>query len=422
MKKSFQRKRSFLHVKSFVYSCFIVFALVGFYGMYFFQQSNPLESQDIAFNQPSNNVAQADFIAKIVDFDGTFYIEQNGKMLQTSNINDGDIVTLKDNAQIVFNINDGTKAKIIWPAKFVLSKGWENNFKLKILYGDFVEMSSVQDKNIHNIQVSVDDILVTQWEKTKPLDFQLLKEGKNRIIKNNGANLIVSTEDKNKTNVGKKQVLAVQGNDISLFDSFEKFAKAVKNNNLSQTFTLSDPAKLPWGWTADIQEIKALDPNEILNIKEETNNLPKEINTSLDIPSNEQKIASLEQTKTIDSQLDKQFLSDNLQELFIGYLQGREDLFKKAYNELENRISEISKSFVFEYVSIKGTEKEKITHLKKAAEDAQKYISNNYLLPPKYLDGIKKISQWMTYLETKKYWELSQKSQEDILTIISNNF
>jgi hypothetical protein len=45
----------------------------------------------------NTNVAQADFVAKIVDFNGSFYIEQAGKTIQTSNIKDGDIVTLKQN-------------------------------------------------------------------------------------------------------------------------------------------------------------------------------------------------------------------------------------------------------------------------------------------------------------------------------------
>jgi hypothetical protein len=33
-------------------------------------------------------------------------------MLQTSNIDDGDIVVLQDNAQVIFHIDTGTQAKI----------------------------------------------------------------------------------------------------------------------------------------------------------------------------------------------------------------------------------------------------------------------------------------------------------------------
>jgi hypothetical protein len=87
MKSSLHRKRSVLHVKSFVYSFFILFVLVGFYGMYFFD-TNTVDDQSgiITLNQ-NTNLAQADYIAKIVDFNGTFYIEKDGKSIQTSNIN-----------------------------------------------------------------------------------------------------------------------------------------------------------------------------------------------------------------------------------------------------------------------------------------------------------------------------------------------
>jgi hypothetical protein len=96
MKKSFQRKRSLLHVKTFVYTSFLLFFLVGFYGMYLFQQPTLEDGEAYLLSRLSNtNVAQADFVAKIVDFEGSFYIEQGGKTLQTSNIKDGDLVTLK---------------------------------------------------------------------------------------------------------------------------------------------------------------------------------------------------------------------------------------------------------------------------------------------------------------------------------------
>jgi hypothetical protein len=69
MKQSFNRKRSFLHVKSFVYTSFLLFFIVGFYGMYFFQDSDVLDMDGYIINSLSNsNLVQADFIAKVVDF------------------------------------------------------------------------------------------------------------------------------------------------------------------------------------------------------------------------------------------------------------------------------------------------------------------------------------------------------------------
>jgi len=53
----------------------------------------------------SSNSVQASYIAKVVDFNGSFYIEHKGKRVQTSTIQDGDIITLKENTQLVTQIN-----------------------------------------------------------------------------------------------------------------------------------------------------------------------------------------------------------------------------------------------------------------------------------------------------------------------------
>jgi hypothetical protein len=59
---------------------------------------------------------------------------------------------------------------------------------------------------------------------------------------------LISKTDKNnkttQTSLENKQVLAIQKNDISLFDNREKFAKAVQNKNISQTFKLDADSNL----------------------------------------------------------------------------------------------------------------------------------------------------------------------------------
>ena len=49
----------------------------------------------------------------------------------------------------------------------------------------------------------------------------------------------MNQDSQNKTNLDNKQILAIQGNDVSLFDNFDKFAKAINNKDLSQTFSLA---------------------------------------------------------------------------------------------------------------------------------------------------------------------------------------
>lgn len=414
MKKSFQRKRSLLHVKSFVYSSFLLFFLIGFYGMYIFQQPTNDDTEGYMLSRLSNtNVAQADFIAKIVDFDGSFYVEQWGKVIQTSNIKNGDIITLKQDAQIVFHIDNETKAKIVWPAKFVISKKWSNNYKIALLYGEYVEMSSLQKVNKYNIELSVDDLLVSQWENKKPINYQLVRQGDSHVIKNNGAKLIVSSDDKKSTtNVENNQVLAIEGNDISLFDSFEKFAKAVKDKNLSQTFTYTDIEKTPSIETIsdgseEIQEDTptVLDEEEILNIKDQ------EVPTDISIPFDEewqQIITTPEQIETIDTQLSKKSLQNNIDDLVEAYQTSDYSSFTKNFEELSQRISTITRWFGYKYSLPKGTEQEKINSILSNIETLANNIEKDYLLPPKYIESLRNIIPLISPLKDKPFEDITE--------------
>jgi hypothetical protein len=89
VKRSFLTRRSVLHVKTFTYTSFIIVLLFGFYGVYFFQQTQSLNGDGVLLTPAgSKSIVQADYIAKVVDFAGTFYIEKDGQTIQTSNIND----------------------------------------------------------------------------------------------------------------------------------------------------------------------------------------------------------------------------------------------------------------------------------------------------------------------------------------------
>lgn len=94
----------FVHAKSFVYVAVIMVLVVGMYGTYFFNNNGSLFQ---------NNLVQADYIAKVLSFEGDFSIEHAGKLSQTKDISNGDTIILSKNAQMVFEINSGTKSKIL---------------------------------------------------------------------------------------------------------------------------------------------------------------------------------------------------------------------------------------------------------------------------------------------------------------------
>jgi len=80
----------------------------------------------------------------------------------------------------------------------------------------------MQGTNVpQNIELAIDDILIKQSDKTKPINYQFVNEGKGHIIKNNGASLTVTKNgDTTKTQIKSNQILAIQKNDITLFQSW----------------------------------------------------------------------------------------------------------------------------------------------------------------------------------------------------------
>ena len=80
-----------------------------------------------------------------------------------------------------------------------------------------------------NIELAIDDILIKQADKTRPINYQFVNEGKGHVLKNNGASLLLSKNGSIKeTQINNKQVVAIQNKDIKLFKSWDAFSLAMK--------------------------------------------------------------------------------------------------------------------------------------------------------------------------------------------------
>lgn len=170
------KRFSFVHAKSFVYTLIIAIFFVGLYGVYFFNEDA------LRFNA---NIVQADYIAKVMSFSGSFSIEHQGKISKTENISNGDTIILKPESEMIFEINSGTKSKIIGPAKLTIQRfdNAASKYKLNLIYGDYIQMEN--DKIPQNIELAIDDILIKQADNTKPMSFQFINEGQGHVLKNN---------------------------------------------------------------------------------------------------------------------------------------------------------------------------------------------------------------------------------------------
>ncbi|HMS91658.1 MAG TPA: hypothetical protein PKC87_05535, partial [Candidatus Absconditabacterales bacterium] len=145
-KKISIKRASFVHAKYFIYTMVFVVLILGMYGVYFINDGILEEGNWFAIKPNTNNIAQADYIAQVIDAKGNFFIEHNGVLTTTNNIGNGDTILLKEDTQLVFEINSGTQSKIIGPAKLVIQKTNIDNYKLNLIYGNFIQVEGKEEK------------------------------------------------------------------------------------------------------------------------------------------------------------------------------------------------------------------------------------------------------------------------------------
>jgi len=398
MKGYYSRKKSFLRVKSFVYSTIVMCFLFSLYGVYFFTDKYT-EYDGLIMN--SENAVQASYIAKVIDFNGNFYIEHEGKRVQTSTIQNGDLITLKENTQLITQINAGTKAKLIGPAQFTIeqvSAGKMPQYKLNIIQGDFIEMKSMQAKPSEKIQLSIKNTITVQEANGKAIDYQLIKSGEQHIVKNSGGPLSVTTTDQNnkqtKTNMNSTQVLAIGNNDIKLFDNMKKFADAMKTNNVSQIFTFNEAQEESiiavstevWADAEDIvQPIQEVPLASLLSARDQ--NIDQSVSSELSsLFLDNKSVVSEAQYSAIPSVGYIKILIDNI---YNNRFQGQETELKIAYNNVERTISRLYEIFGLSFVAPSwATISENLLSLKLATITIMNSIKNKYTLPEKYLNNL----------------------------------
>ena len=413
MERHYARKRSFLHVKSFAYSIIIMFFLFSLYWVYFFTDKYT-EYEGLIMN--SSNSVQASYIAKVVDFNGSFYIEHKGKRVQTSTIQDGDIITLKENTQLITQINAWTKAKLIWPAQFSIeqiSKGNTPQYKLNIIQGDFIEMRSMQAKPSEKIQLTMEDTITVQEANGKAIDYQLIKSWEQHIVKNSGDAISVTTTDQNnkqtKTNLNSTQVLAIGNNDIRLFDNMKKFADAMKTNNVSQIFTLNSSQETisdstAQTWTDDesgLQPLQEVSLTSLLNTADQV--VDQEVSSDLwSLFSDSKQIVSEAQYKAIPSADYIKLLIDDISN---NRLKGQEKELSIAYNNVERTIAKLYEVFGLSYAKPSWTTiQENLLSLKASTTSIISSIKNWYTLPEKYFSDLTTFANKLGELAGQEFW------------------
>ena len=383
-----QQKRKSLSrmvkVKYFAYWLILVVLLFGIYWVYF---DADWDINWLAVQNPVNQV-NADYIAKVVNFNGTYYVQHDWKLTRTSNISNWDNVILKKWSEIVFDIDSWTKAKLTWPARFSLEQD-ENWYQLLIAEWDFIQMESLEPESAP-VEISMWDNFTVSSAKNTNL---LITKADNEYKVNNQWWDIKVTKNWKETQVKAKELVAIKENDITLIQNPEQFQTAFVEQKINQTF-----------------EIKESD-NEKL-----TENLIKEISTWTTVKientwlaeelwiSDSKKIPTEEQTKSMYSILDKNSLMWNIETMRESRKLWNEKDYYYSKAQIDWKIQKLYTTFGITYQKL---------WIKSDIENLIENLNNSYHIPNTQISNLKTIISWIDYIENSEFGTYATTSDNE---------
>jgi len=396
------RKKYFLHMKSFMYWLSIAIFVLGIYGTYFFTIDNVWQNNYFVHNT-INNVS-ANSIANVVRFEWDYHIENKWENMSTSSIQDWDIVTLQEKTNMVFNIWDNSQVKIPWPAKFILNKYEDNKYKLNLIYGDFMQMKSLTKNNTQDIEIIAQDITLNQNKSNDPMYFELSKNGNKYIVKNNGSKLSITTQgkiQKHQTDLDKQQQITIETNDITLL-AVENIKDNIQKKDVSQTFFRK---KVIDNNIENFQETDIVVDNKLEDKFTNTGDVNTGIVDSLSgILLQEQGILTQTQNDKLSTTLSKSFLSNDFTTLIWNYLDWNQSATDISLWNIDRKIDQIYKLFDLKYQYSAGSYTDKAINIKTQITKLVTILKNDYLVPPRYIDNLNNISNWLMLLGWYEFW------------------
>ena len=406
--KSLKRTHIFFS-KKLVYSCITLVLVIGFFGSYFWD--NPYIQNYRAFfieRNPFFNTTNADQIASILEVNGDYIIEKEGKQFKNSKLFDGDLITLKENAKIIFDINEKTQIEVQGPAQFRLSQKAEWGYLLKLINWNFLKIEANEESSVLEVETDEMTIQTQQHQKTT---FELSKDNKKTQIRNTWATLLVTSRVSNQENTAvtkleKSKMLTMQDNDITKIEDIKVLGTLLtKEENITHTRTLPTTGLA----LANVQEFidqvselitgdTSITATPILPVEE-----AQKISQELEYPSSQKKVPSEAQLSQITAALNKGFLLSDMKTLYEAKLSGNNEEVANAYRLLSSRLQSIAQNY-----EIKLSNPE---NLSQATDELIKGLEN-YHLPPAKVGQLTTLKNWITFFnnfETKGNWDAFSK-------------
>ena len=404
------------------------------------------------FSVKQNNISNwvfADYIAEIVEFNGEYSLVRDGKVILNSDkiktIQDWDTVSLPEWTDLIFNLQDWTQSKIIWPAEFSIVKT-EKWYQISLFDGKFFRIYCPECSS--DVEIITPEFSISQ-EKDQTLDLHIAKEENGEmLVKNDWDEIIVKTK-KSEKEVEVKQIsselvaIAPDSDSIDILKDTDIMSAFMTKNNISVTFTLSTE-KVDWQWVKNEEknsliamqtweEHKQLSPDksspdnvtkpvenedsidENITISEEKDPLlewlkevissdasevweiDENITSQLWLSSEDEKnVPTTSQMETLKTSLNSFFLMNTFESIY------NNDKVNQNISKFADRINSIASSFGYsDHASSDLSSIKTITLSLKSKLEKNRYISPSYILQ------LEKVSAWCDELKnpSEPDWE-----------------
>lgn len=459
-KRNSLKRVSFVRAKYLMYSMVVGILVFGLYGVYFVNDGWLRK-----YMSSKNNTVQADYIAQVIDAQGKFFIEKNGILTKESQMSNGDAIVLREDSELVLEIDEGTQSKIVWPAKLILQKTEEETYKLNLVYGDFIQMEGKKEKK-QSIEVAINnnDIVVKQENDSQPVNFKFIQEWDNQIIQNNWANIVMTKDDTDEkpTTIINEEIVTIQDNDIKVFANLDSFAQSIQPEIIEETTQTEiiegniETGATQTGTTQTeiiaktepemtektSQLLQLLSMTSINSDKEEQNTTdtitPPTIEETISgatialksswIANNSgiltaksiKKVLNIEEEIHIYNNLNSNIYKTEIKELEIAFLEGNLETFNPAYSQIEQKIENIYNILEIPYYRTGNHPKEYIQGLVNAISIIRENLSGNYENGTQYNDNLNSMSRILNSITYQEYGSAAvhnSASGEDIKTI-----
>ena len=397
-------KRAVFH-KQLRYSLMSLTMIFVFFGTYFW---NNLETRDyrafFSHKLPSLNSAQADQIAKIQEINWDYIIEKDGKQFHNSVLFDWDLITLKPNAKVIFNINESTQVEVKGPAQFSISKKLQGGYLLKLIDGEFFKITTDRSQDVLTIETPK---LSLETEKSQKINLELTKITTKLQVKNQGDPLLVAQKDEKQKRITKTlasaKVLTVQENDINRIEDMFSFSKSILAGNLTHTSS-SSSVVVTTGEKSEFTGTIITWDKELLAIKEfvqEEGVVNTGIIATISDTQSNKKVPTEAQMSHISAALSSSFLADEVKVLYGALYSQDAAQVERSYMRFNSKIQAIAYNFALPVPTGKTA-----SELSQSAESLLSGL-NSYHIPPTKMVQLRKLRNWFNKLKTQptESWE-----------------